>query len=243
MSRGRRSTSYDTLKVLPKGLGCLGRAVRKSVFGCLDGGSARRAGTSRRVRALAVTVHSPVVREELLAMSLGLDRTGTWRRRKTKDQLRGGFPRRKTPLFRRCDLLDTRSARPGIEVESPSRGFFEGRHRRTAVRRLKGEFARTVNLTDALHGSGSSPARCADDAHARILGALHCRSDRDPVRGDRAGLRQRAPSFLSKAVIAWAGEQRGSSPASGPTRRRPAATVSPRTTPPRSASAASATAH
>ena len=86
--------------------------------------------------------YSPSVREELLSMSsASIDRY--LRGAKATDQVRGVSTTKPTPLLRSSIAI----RKAGDEVEAEP-GFFEGDTVAHCGPTLKGEFARTVNLTD-----------------------------------------------------------------------------------------------
>ncbi len=93
------------------------------------------------------------VRAELLAMSAAsIDRYLA--PAKAKDVIRGVSTTKPSPLLR--SSIKIRKASDEVEAEP---GFFEGDTVAHCGPTLKGEFARTLNLTD-VHTGGSSPAPC-----------------------------------------------------------------------------------
>jgi hypothetical protein len=97
--------------------------------------------------------YSDAVRVELLAMSAAsIDRylAGA----KAADQIRGVSTTKSSPLLR----SRIKVCKAGDEVEAEP-GFFEGDTVAHCAPTLKGEFARTLNLTD-VHTGWVSPAPC-----------------------------------------------------------------------------------
>ena len=111
---------------------------------------------------------------------------------KATDQIRGARPR----------TLAAAASRPGPRAgdEVEAEPGLEGDTVAHCGPSLKGEFARTVNLTD-VHTGGCHPHR-PQQAQAHILAA--CRPAwSSPVRGHRTGFRQRQ-RVPQPAVIGWA---------------------------------------
>jgi hypothetical protein len=89
------------------------------------------------------------------------------------------------------------------EVEAAP-GFFEGDTVAHCGPTLKGEFARTVNLTD-MHTGWVFTRTVRNNAHTHILGALKVGIDEIPY--EVTGLDfDNGTEFLNKAVIKWAAE-------------------------------------
>jgi len=135
---------YDTVKVLQKvwaaSGGQCGKYLAASMRIQLDG--------LERHGELAVGAgrYSPEVRAELLAMSAAtIDRY--LKTVKAKDQISGISTTKQSPLLR--NSIQVRRA--GDEVEDEP-GFFEGDTVAHCGPTLKGEFARTLNLTDVRIG-------------------------------------------------------------------------------------------
>jgi len=99
--------------------------------------------------------YSPAVREELLAMSsASIDRYLA--PAKATDQIRGKSTTKPSPLLR--SSIKIRKAGDEVEAEP---GFFESDTVAHCAPTLKGEFARTLNLTDVHGPGGPSPGPCA----------------------------------------------------------------------------------
>ena len=127
--------SYDALKVLQKvwaaSGGQCGKYLAASMRTQLDG--LERHGEL----AFGVDRYSPAVRAELLAMSAAsIDR-----------YLKGASTTKPSPLLR--SSIKIRKAGDEVEAEP---GFFEGDTVAHCGPTLKGEFARTLNLTDVHTG-------------------------------------------------------------------------------------------
>lgn len=109
--------------------------------------------------------YSPQVRAELLAMSSAtIDRY--LRAVKARDQIKGKSTTKASPLLR--SSIKIRKATDEVEG---SPGFFEGDTVAHCGPTLKGEFARTVNLTD-MHIGWVFTRTERNNAHTHILGAL-----------------------------------------------------------------------
>jgi hypothetical protein len=143
--------------------------------------------------------YSRAVRTELLSMSpASIDRY--LKSAKATDQIKGVSTTKPSPLLR----SSIRIRKAGDEVEAEP-GFFEGDTVAHCGPTLKGEFARTLNLTD-VHIGWVFTRTVRNNAHTHILGALKTGVDEVPfeVTGldfDNGG------EFLNKAVIKWAGER------------------------------------
>jgi hypothetical protein len=106
-----------------------------------------------------------VVRAELLAMSAAsIDRY--LKTAKVKDQISGVSTTKPSPLLRNSIKV----RRAGDEVEAEP-GFLEGDTVAHCGPTLKGEFARTVNLTD-VHTGWVFTATIRNNAHTRVLAVL-----------------------------------------------------------------------
>src|SRR5665811_495559 len=144
--------SYDTLKVLQRvwaaSGGQCGKYLAASMRLQLD-------GLERHGELVdGVDRYSPLVRAELLAMSAAsIDRylAGA----KATDQIKGVSTTKPSPLLR--SSIKIRKAGDEVEAEP---GFFEGDTVAHCGPTLKGEFARTLNLTDVHTGWVCSPAAC-----------------------------------------------------------------------------------
>src|SRR5690625_498120 len=172
--------SYDALKVLQKvweaSGGQCGKYLAESMrlqLDLLEHHGELVDGTDR---------YSPGVREELLSMSAAsIDRYLA--PAKATDQIRGTSTTKPSPLLR--SSIKIRKAGDEVEAEP---GFFEVDTVAHCGPTLKGEFARTLNLT-CVHRVGVHPQ------HPQQCPRPHPRRDdrrgrRDPVRGQRPGFRQ-----------------------------------------------------
>lgn len=143
--------------------------------------------------------YGPAVRQELLGMSAAtIDRY--LRSVKAADQITGVSTTKPSPLLR--SSITIRKAGDEVEAEP---GFFEGDTVAHCGPTLKGEFARTVNLT-CVHTGWTFTRTVRNNAHANILSALTAALAEVPF--EVVGLDfDNGSEFLNKAVIAWAGER------------------------------------
>lgn len=188
--------SYDTLKVLQRvwaaSGGQCGKYLAASMRVQLDGLQRHGELVFGRDR------YSPVVREELLAMSAAsIDRYLA--PAKAKDQIKGKTTTKPSPLLR--SSVKIRKATDEVEAAP---GFFEGDTVAHCGPTLKGEFARTLNLTD-VHIGWVFTRTVRNNAHTHILGALKTAVHEMPY--EVTGLDfDNGTEFLNKAVIKWAAE-------------------------------------
>lgn len=188
--------SYDALKVLQKvwaaSGGQCGKYLAASMALQLDG--LERHGELR----FGANRYSLEVRQELLAMSAAsIDRY--LKTAKAKDQIGGVSTTKPSPLLRNSIKI----RRAGDEVEAEP-GFFEGDTVAHCGPTLKGEFARTLNLTD-VHTGWVWTRSLRNNAHTHILAALKSAVHEMPY--EVTGLDfDNGTEFLNKAVIKWAGE-------------------------------------
>ena len=188
--------SYDALKVLQRvwaaSGGQCGKYLAASMALQLDG--LQRHGELEFGRER----YSPEVREELLTMSAAsIDRY--LKTAKAKDQISGVSTTKPSPLLRNSIKV----RRAGDEVEAEP-GFFEGDTVAHCGPTLKGEFARTVNLTD-VHIGWVFTRTVRNNAHTHILGALKAAIHEMPY--EVTGLDfDNGTEFLNKAVIKWAAQ-------------------------------------
>jgi hypothetical protein len=188
--------SYDTLKVLQKvwavSGGQCGKYLAASMAVQLDGLQRHGELDFGRDR------YSPAVREELLAMGAAtIDRYLA--PAKAKDQVKGKSTTKPSPLLR--SSVKIRKAADEIEAAP---GFFEGDTVAHCGPTLKGEFARTLNLTD-MHIGWVFTRTVRNNAHTHILGALKAGIHEIPY--EVTGLDfDNGTEFLNKAVIKWAAE-------------------------------------
>jgi hypothetical protein len=188
--------SYDALKVLQK------------VWAATGGQCGKYLAASMALQLDALERHgelvfgrdrySPEVRAQLLAMSSAtIDRY--LRGAKARDQIKGKSTTKASPLLR--SSIKIRKA--GDEVEA-SPGFFEGDTVAHCGPTSKGEFARTLNLTDA-HTGWVFTRTVRNNAHTHILGALKAGIHEIPY--EVTGLDfDNGTEFLNKAVIKWAAQ-------------------------------------
>lgn len=119
---------------------------------------------------------------------------------KATDQIRGVSTTKPSPLLR--SSIKIRKAGDEVEAEP---GFFEGDTVAHCGPTLKGEFARTLNLTD-VHTGWVFTRTVRNNAHVHILGALKRGVEQVPF--EVTGLDfDNGSEFLNKAVITWAGER------------------------------------
>jgi hypothetical protein len=189
--------SYDALKVLQRvwaaSGGQCGKYLGASMALQLDG--LERHGELEFGRDR----YSPEVRTELLRMSAAsIDRY--LKTAKAKDQISGVSTTKPSPLLLRNSI---KVRRAGDEVAAEP-GFFEGDTVAHCGPTLKGEFARTVNLTD-VHIGWVFTRTVRNNAHTHILGALKAGIHEIPY--EVTGLDfDNGSEFLNRAVIKWAAQ-------------------------------------
>jgi hypothetical protein len=189
--------SYDAVKVLQRvwaaSGGQCGKYLAVSMRTQLDG--LERHGEL----VFGEARYSPVVRAELLAMSAAsIDRYLA--PAKATDQVRGVATTKPSPLLR--SSITIRKAGDEVEAEP---GFFEGDTVAHCGPTLKGEFARTVNLTDVRIGWVFTLS-VRNNAEVHVLSALKAGVAVIPfeVTGldfDNGG------EFLNHGVVTWAGDR------------------------------------
>jgi hypothetical protein len=189
--------SYDAVKVLQRvwaaSGGQCGKYLAASMRTQLDGLERHGELTFGQDR------YSPAVREELLSMSpASIDRY--LKPAKASDQIRGVATTKPSPLLR--SSIKIRKAGDEVEAEP---GFFEGDTVAHCGPTLKGEFARTLNLTD-VHTGWVFTRTVRNNAHAHILGALKTAVEEVPFAVTGLDF-DNGTEFLNKAVIKWAGER------------------------------------
>lgn len=195
--------SYDTLRVLQKvwaaSGGQCGKYLAVSMAAQLDAlerhGELALDGTGS-----LDTEHrySPAVREQLLAMSAAsIDRY--LRPAKAKDQLRGRSTTKPSPLLR--SSIKIRKATDEAEAEP---GFFEGDTVAHCGPTLKGEFARTLNLT-CVHTGWVFTRTVRNNAHTHVLAALKAANAEIPFAVTGLDF-DNGSEFLNTAVVTWAGQ-------------------------------------
>jgi hypothetical protein len=186
--------SYDALKVLQRvwaaSGGQCGKYLAASMALQLDGLQRHGELTFGRER------YSPQVRQELLTMSAAsIDRY--LKTAKAKDQISGVSATKPSPLLRNSIKV----RRAGDEVEAEP-GFFEGDTVAHCGPTLKGEFARTLNLTD-VHTGWVFTRSVRNNAHANILAGLKAAATEIPY--GITGLDfDNGTEFLNVPVITWA---------------------------------------
>lgn len=188
--------SYDALKILQRvwagSGGQCGKYLGASMALQLDGLERHGELMFGRDR------YSPTVRAELLTMSAAtIDRY--LKTAKAKDQISGVSTTKPSPLLRNSIKV----RRAGDEVEAEP-GFFEGDTVAHCGPTLKGEFARTLNLTD-VHTGWVFTRTVRNNAHTHILAALKVSITEIPY--GITGLDfDNGTEFLNKPVITWAGD-------------------------------------
>lgn len=189
--------SYDTRKVLQRvwaaSGGQCGKYLAVSMRTQLD--ALERHGEL----VFGVDRYSPVVREQLLAMSAAtIDRYLA--PAKATDQIRGVSTTKPSPLLR----SSVKIRKAGDEVEAEP-GFFEGDTVAHCGPTLKGEFARTLNLT-CVHTGWVFTRTVRNNAHAHILAGLQAAVDNVPFAVTGLDF-DNGSEFLNTAVIGWAADR------------------------------------
>src|SRR5664280_2729681 len=220
--RKQRATkfSYDALKVLQRvwaaSGGQCGKYLAASMRMQLD-------GLERHGELVdGVGRYSMAVREELLAMSAAsIDRY--LRPAKATDQIRGVSTTKPSPLLR--SSIKIRKAGDEVEAEP---GFFEGDTVAHCGPTLKGEFARTLNLT-CVHTGWVFTRTMRNNAHAHVLALCRwaCRKSLSP---SRVWISTTAPSSSTRPSSPGPVSGTSTSPVPGRTRRTTRPRSSPRTT-------------
>jgi hypothetical protein len=189
--------SYDALKVLQRvwaaSGGQCGKYLAASMRTQLDGLERHGELVDGQGR------YGPAVREELLAMSpASIDRY--LKPAKATDQIRGVSTTKPSALLR--SSIKIRKAGDEVEAEP---GFFEGDTVAHCGPTLKGEFARTVNLTD-VHTGWVFTRTVRNNANTHVLDALKAGVQEIPF--EVSGLDfDNGTEFLNKAVIKWAAQR------------------------------------
>jgi hypothetical protein len=192
-----RKYSYDALKVLQR------------VWAASGGQCGKYLACSMSVQLSALETHGELVegvdrysgsvREELLSMSAAsIDRY--LKPAKATDQIRGVSMTTPSPLLRSSITI----RRAGDEVESEP-GFFEGDTVAHCGPTLKGEFARTLNLTD-VHTGWVFTRTVRNNATVHILAALKAGVEEIPFAVTGLDF-DNGTEFLNHAVIGWAAER------------------------------------
>ena len=190
--------SYDALKVLQKVWAASGGQCGKYLAVSMQ---LQLAGLERHGELVdGADRYSDQVRRELMSMSAAsIDRY--LKGAKATDQIRGVSTTKPSPLLR--STIKIRKA--GDEVESEP-GFFEGDTVAHCGPTLKGEFARTLNLTD-VHTGWVFTRSVRNNAHVHILGALKAGVEEVPFAVTGLDF-DNGTEFLNHAVIKWAGERK-----------------------------------
>lgn len=213
-ARGRKY-SYDAMKVLQRvwalSGGACGKYLAVAMPALLD--ALERHGELVHGKAR----YSVAVREELLAMSPAtIDRYLAPAR--AKDPLRGISTTRPSPLLR--SSITVRKA--GDEVEDDP-GFFEGDTVAHCGPTLRGEFCRTVNLTDMRTGWVATRS-VRNNAHLNVLAALQYAVETIPF--EVVGLDfDNGGEFINHDVINWAADRKIFFTRSRPYRKNDQATI------------------
>lgn len=188
--------SYDALKVLQR------------VWAISGGQCGKYLAASMRTQLDALERHGELVdgvdrystdvRAELLAMSAAtIDRS--LKPVKATDQIRGVSTTKPSPLLR--SAITIRKSTDEVEA---CPGFFEGDTVAHCGPTLKGEFARTLNLTD-INTGWVFTRTVRNNAHVHILAAL--KTGVEDIPFEVTGLDfDNGSEFLNKAVIKWAAD-------------------------------------
>ena len=189
--------SYDTVKVLQRVWAASGGQCGKYLVASMR---IQLDGLERHGELVeGVDRYSSAVRGELLAMSAAsIDRY--LKPAKATDQIRGVSTTKPSPLLR--SAIKIRKAGDEVEAEP---GFFEGDTVAHCGPTLKGEFARTLNLTD-VHTGWVFTRTVRNNAHVHILGALKAGVEKVPFAVTGLDF-DNGSEFLNHAVIKWAGER------------------------------------
>lgn len=159
----------------------------------------------------------PGVRAELLAMSgATIDRYLAPVR--VKDVIKGRSPTKASPLLR--SSITIRKAGDEVEAEP---GFFEGDTVAHCGPTLKGEFVRTLNLTDVFVG-WTFTRSMRNNAHVHVLKSLDFGLEAIPFEVVGVGF-DNGSEFLNHAVIGWAADRSIFFPRSRPYRKNDQATI------------------
>ena len=195
--RGRKY-SYDAVKVLQKVWAASGFECGKYLAAAMPDlvAALERHGELVPGRGR----YSPQVRDELQAMSAAtIDRYLAPAR--AKDQLRGKSTTKPGQLLR--NSIQVRKAGDEVEAEP---GFFEGDTVAHCGPTLKGEFCRTLNLTDMRTG-WTFTYSIRNNAHIHILAALDQALAKIPF--EVTGLDfDNGSEFINHDVIGWAGDRK-----------------------------------
>lgn len=186
--------SYDALKVLQKVWAASGGQCGKYLAVSMQ---LQLAGLERHGELVdGADRYSDQVRRELLSMSAAtIDRY--LKGAKATDAIRGVATTKPSPLLR--SSIKVRKAGEEVEAEP---GFFEGDTVAHCGPTTKGEFARTLNLTD-VHTGWTFTRSVRNNAHVHILSALKAGVDEMPFAVSGLDI-DNGTEFLNHAVIKWA---------------------------------------
>lgn len=161
--------------------------------------------------------YSSEVRAELLAMSAAtIDRYLA--PAKANDQIGGVSTTKPSPLLR--SSITVRKAGDEVEAEP---GFFEGDTVAHCGPTLKGEFARTLNLTD-VHTGWVFTRTVRNNANTHILSALQAALDQIPYAVTGLDF-DNGSEFLNHPVIEWAAQRKVFFTRSRPYKKNDQATI------------------
>ncbi len=188
--------SYDALKVLQKVWAASGGQCGKYLVVSMQ---LQLTGLERHGELVdGADRYSDQVRRELLSMSAAtIDRY--LKGAKATDQIRGVSTTKPSPLLR--SSIKVRKAGDEVETEP---GFFEGDTVAHCGPTLKGEFVRTLNLTD-VHTGWVFTRSVRNNAHVHILGALKAGVVEVPFAVTGLDF-DNGSEFLNHAVIKWAAD-------------------------------------
>lgn len=188
--------SYDVLKVLQKVWAASGGQCGKYLVVSMQ---LQLAGLERHGELVdGADRYSDQVRRELLSMSAAtIDRY--LKGAKATDAIRGVSTTKPSPLLR--SSIKVRKAGDEVEAEP---GFFEGDTVAHCGPTLKGEFARTLNLTD-VHTGWVFTRSVRNNAHVHILSALKAGVVEVPFAVTGLDF-DNGSEFLNHAVIKWAAD-------------------------------------
>jgi hypothetical protein len=210
-----RTYSYDTVKVLQRvwaaSGGQCGKYLAASMRVQLDG--LQRLGEL----VLGVDRYIAAVRAELLAMSAAsIDRYLAPAR--ARDAIKGKSTTKASPLLR--SSIKVRKAGDEVEAEP---GFFEGDTVAHCGPTLKGECARTLNLT-CVHTGWTFTRSMRNNAHVHVLKALDLGTEAIPFEVVGVDF-DNGSEFLNGPVIGWAADRSIFFTRSRPYRKNDQATV------------------
>jgi hypothetical protein len=194
--------SYDAIKVLQRVWAASGGQCGKYLAASMP---VLLAGLERHGELVDGTLldgkarYTAAVRAELLLMSPAtIDRY--LKPAKVTDRIKGVAATKPSPLLR--SSIKIRKAGDEVEAEP---GFFEGDTVAHCGPTLKGEFARTVNLTD-VHTGWVFTRTVRNNANTHILKALQAGAKEIPFAVTGLDF-DNGTEFLNKAVITWAADR------------------------------------